>query len=609
MFKHFTMKLVAELKSAKVAVNVFDGSKTSIEPLGVNYVLISKLRGARGANDWFPGTLAGQRAHLFAMRAKHPLPDYSNTDVGLFFHWPTFLGGAALGGSSALRPFALELLGYVQPLVKQFDPMFAADLEHVNRALAKGDWPHQLDELRFDAHLRGLTANRSFMRHFTQTMDSSWSKFRQTHLETQVTGCPVKKHRKGQNCEVCEGSYWTREYATMLMIRRYDVPELRADVKLELDSPSWFSESPEPWINEVLHWQGGCASDDGVVPLSFAKSYGHQTLVNFQLLLEAAKRTGRDSPLLRFLDPGLSSDTWGAGYKAKVAFDLWSGGKYAAERHPVPLSETVQIQGWEWRDILEHPYGVYLTTALQSTLARSADARQKLGRRQTAAHRHDAKPRTRRTVNLSYGETPIQAIRRTLRYAGAESPVLNYFSPPADVDVSVFRAEERRRCVVTVGNAVFLSVQGYNRITNLVDRNNEPLYPWANVFKEWLLVQDAALTDERFRQLEYEAGYSVRVAKKLRGEARHIGQFTEFEVTLIRNYFSTRSRGRVTKMEWENMLMQLPTRSEAAIRLQVEKLGKEYAWVHGYAKYASSGFCLSRSAKRRTAWLKEGIQP
>lgn len=605
MFKHYTMRLVHELCSPKHPVNVFDGSMSSMEPLGVNYALIPKQKGAKGANEWFPATLAGQRQALLSIRARQPPPDYSMVDAGLFFHWPTFLRGAALGGFSQLRPMALEMLTYTRPLILQYDPILADDLDHVTALLRKNSFPEDADVRRFDAHLNALLLNRSFLRYFTDSMEISWSAFRQIHLERSITGCVVQAHRKGQKCDACEGSYWTREHSTLLMLRRYNVPELRRGVTLQLRSPEWFQESTDPWVNEVLYWQGGSGGEDGIAHFSFAKKYGNQILINYQKILETALRIGRPTPLLKFVDPGLSSDTWGAGYKARLAFDTWSSGRYHPSDRPITLQQMVEKAGWEWRDVVEHPYGVYLQTALQGTLARSTEMRVRLSRRVRSVRKEPPRPRNRRSVVLSYGEAPVQVIRRTLR----SGETVNYYTPPFEVDVRTMRPEERRRVAIRWGNTYFISAQGFNRLANMATKNDEPVYPEARAFVEWLIVQDGALTKEKFRKLEYEARYGERVAKKLGGMTKHIGQFTEAETEIVRQFFSNRSRGRVTAFEWDTLLSQLPTRTKPSIRLQVEKLGKEFALAHGYTHYANSGLCLNRSEKRRKQWIKEGVCP
>lgn len=118
-----------------------------------------------------------------------------------------------------------------------------------------------------------------------------------------------------------------------------------------------------------------------------------------------------------------------------------------------------------------------------------------------------------------------------------------------------------------------------------------------------------------FKDAMFDAKASLRMAEMLRGERQRLGRFSPAEINTLEAFLYDRGRtdcgrsfrGAFTDDEWAQLSALLPHRSRAMVNNKVAELGFEYAKAWGYVAYLKSGYGISKSSRRRSAWLMKGV--
>lgn len=118
-----------------------------------------------------------------------------------------------------------------------------------------------------------------------------------------------------------------------------------------------------------------------------------------------------------------------------------------------------------------------------------------------------------------------------------------------------------------------------------------------------------------FKDAMFDAKAATRVAEVFRGERQRLGRFSPAELNTLDTFLYERGladcgrpfRGPFTDDEWQRLSELLPCRSRAMVNAKVHALGFDYAKAWGYVNYLKSGYGISKSSRRRAAWLMKGV--
>jgi hypothetical protein len=118
-----------------------------------------------------------------------------------------------------------------------------------------------------------------------------------------------------------------------------------------------------------------------------------------------------------------------------------------------------------------------------------------------------------------------------------------------------------------------------------------------------------------FKTLLFDAAAGQRLQEAHRGERLRLGRFSHAETVALERFLDDRGsvdcgrafRGPLTDVEWEKLSTLLPFRSRTLVNNKIAALGFEYAKTFGYVAYLKSGYGISKSSRRRYAWLAQGV--
>jgi hypothetical protein len=198
---------------------------------------------------------------------------------------------------------------------------------------------------------------------------------------------------------------------------------------------------------------------------------------------------------------------------------------------------------------------------------------------------------------------------RVLRTTSQNKQRANFYTLPYDVDDPMVKDRWTRIGKgIKYDGELYWTAHAINHFANKFDADNEPTYPWAREFCEWVNLQEPELADDK---LFNAAIYSERLPQRLKaiadGKLAHLGMFSLQEDEIITSFFlAPTTKKRLSTADWVPLLAKLPGRTERGVLKRFEDLGKKYAFQHGYQAYAHSPWCRKFSAQRRKQWIKEG---
>jgi hypothetical protein len=620
---------------------VYDTTRACISEHGLAYYVLPRKRRLEDSL-WFDGTLYAQQRRLAAVNAGLEPPHWNSEDVLLLIHWPHLLWTARPHSRSPMKPMAHRLLRALKPLILQYDAALVTMLERYETDWAKNVKEHQgdlgyfgqrdeADGEIFTAHLQSLLANKSFKQHLAATMRQSTRIVTADHVQHTLGRCPSgATHRKGQDCGACKDLRWVRANTSVLWPGKLN--EVKSGMaELQFDKPDLWPEGiTNPWLLELRHWVSLCSEQEGVARTEYP-GYGEALLVDFGKLIETAKRYDREMPLTKFFDVTAPADFWTPGCRARAAFHEVTKGEFLARR-PKPLKDLVESVGWRWEESLETPYELISLFAIAGKFAGVKKTAKSLSLAWRSRKITEPRKLPPKLVTLTYADARgrqfyIQAARRRfidIKGTLAEGQrAFACFTTPFPVGGEETKYKYRKRKAFKINGVLFWTVRGLNMLASVrwqhniknpengevMHKEGEPKYPWAEAFRDWADIEESKLTLERFRELRYEAKYGERLLRYQKGRAKHIGPFTNQEDNTLREFFLLRAPGshRIAKEEWNQILPLLPGRSQKSIIRRLEELGKQYAREHGWAAYCDSGLCVRRSHLRKQRWIKEGI--
>jgi hypothetical protein len=551
----------------------------------------------RGAAYHLFPDLSNRRNNQDRWFSQHPALPSWNVTIGnkfkgkpaVLLNWPNFLRQAQLPATS-FGHVAHEILEMLEPLVLQFDAVLHTDLmslrknyrakDQAYRAEHPGFLGGSLDPLewdRFNSHLERFCTNASAMRLVRLSLEATW------HLSRYA------KERAELNLPD----------NTSILNPRFLGDNRRS--RRELTLPQNLLKMTQPWSRLVHYLASGFAGSDGVWFYPARGSKGAAVLVNWDRLIEIAKHQKYDdSPLVRLL--AFTSPT--AGFEAKQAFSKATNGRLVYERSDMPLSDYVIPTGLPVPTGLSHGWDVYgaaiLSSSLQSFNKNDEGLRRARMFRKRMPGAGEAPPKRFKVVYADYGDKGICIIKRGGNLL---------FTLPYTPDDLFTLPEYRSKTSIRMGSDIYWTDQAINLHANgkLTGATQVAPEPEARLFLPWVAQQKARLYGKDFNKALYEQARPQRIGEYARGDRKTLGLFTEFEDAELNKIFMAAPAGPLDSIAKEYLRRTLPGRSDTAINRRREHHGFQYALQHGWLKYCSSGYCGSRSQKRKARWLKAGV--
>jgi len=549
---------------------------------GAAYHLFSDLSNRRNNQDrWF---------------IQHPaLPSWGVTIGNKFngkpvvlLNWPNFLRQAQLPATS-FGHIAHEILEMLEPLVLQFDAVLHTDLmalrknyrakDQAYRAEHPGFLGGSLDPLewdRFNTHLERFCTNDSAMRLVRLSLEATWRL------------SPSHKGRDELNLPPNTSIINPRHLSDLRRSRR------------ELMFPLNILKMTQPWSRLTHYLASGFSGSDGVWFYPARGSTGSAMLVNWDRLIEIAKAQGyAESPLARLL--AFTSPT--AGFEAKQAFSKATNGRLIYERK-IPLSDYIIPTGLTIPTVLTHAWELYSATAISASLQGFNKSDEGLRKARLMRKRMPGAgvmpPKQFKVVYADYGDKGICIIKR-----GGN---LLFTLPYTPDDLFTLR-EYRTKKSLRVGSDTYWTDQGINMHANgvLTGSKQAAPEPEARLFLPWVAQQKARLYGKDFNKALFDQARPQRIGEYMQGKRKTLSFFTPFEDAELNKIFPTVPTGKLDDAAREYLRRTLPGRSDSAINRRREHLGFQYALQHGWVKYCASGYCGSRSQKRKARWLKAGV--
>lgn len=603
---------------------LLDGSRATLDVHAMAFLAQPRLRVSDGR--WFRQTptfealgpaypdLADQRVHFLVVHWRRLLAK------GLLQHDST------LNVSLTLRRLAHRAWWTLLPMLEEHDVVLARLLtaasrnvrDNPKRAAEDPLWvgfDNNDDATRFDNHATTLLASR---RKDAQSRDgfcekaSHWlsAVFKPvTHAPTQrdLGFCTVRQHVRGGTCDACPEIAADRRFLVPLEVPKLlDRSKRQYPIVMEAVAPSRTSSV----LGDNLRWILDARSRlDGVYRFTHISGAASR-FIDVKRLWARWRALGIASIFDEHCPP---IDQLEGPRQAKRFLERALANSTIPE-HSYSAQTLFLEAEWGTEDDFQTSYSAFiavydnvLLNALKVVDQRSAAM---VKARSLLPKTGESKRPPRRVVTRSWapnnGEPPIPIL--VIRSMSQAKRTRNFYTLPYDVDSSETDKRSRIGRGIQYDGRFYWTAQAINSFANKVNYEEEPLYPWAREFCEWVGTQEPILDDDK---LFNNALYSDRLPQRLQaiaaGEMAHLGMFAQREDDAIIDFFvEKQTKRRLTPLDWEPLLQQLPGRNVRGILKRLEDLGKKYAFEQGYQVYARSPYHRKFAAKRRAQWIKEG---
>lgn len=527
--------------------------------------------------------------------------------------------------SPALRRLSHQLWWALLPLIKNHDVVMAQLLEaayqrfreNSERAEFEPLWvgfDTEDDERRFDAQATALLASRrsaerphpGFCEAVVDWLEPIFAPAVHTAGQRTVGLCTIAMHHRGQLCSTCPEIATERPFITV-----FDVPAL-LDRRIRRTMESLITTEPtrpESTARHNLQWLLSVRSRrDGVCTFQHVNGASAR-FIDFQRVWARWKEL--EMPTM--FDHIADMDKLEGPRQARAFFSRFMDGAVIPE-HSYSAEQLFVEAGWGTAEDFATSYSqfeavydgalIQRLTALDQRAGAIAKARLSLPKLDAPAPKRRIV--TRRWTPLFGGPAiPVRIIRATSRHKERR----NFYTLPHAVEDAMLTDRWLR-----IGRGLMYDSEFYwtahaiNHFASKFNEDNEPIYPWAREFCEWVNLQEAGLCDDKLFQ---DAIYSERLPRRLeaiaRGDRSHLGMFSDAEDEIIREFFfRPTTKKRLSPQDWQPLLEKLPGRNELGVLKRFEALGKKYAFQHGYQAYKASPYFRKFAAKRRAQWIKEG---
>lgn len=627
---------IHRIATRQPVLTLLDGSRASLSASGLAVYALGRERASEAA--WLrqtplPAALAASGAPL----------DWKTKGYYLAIQWRNLLSKAFFRRPNApTDPWTAELQAVAHqawraalPVVQRYDVVLATLISQA--AQQRADYPDRLldnpfwsgidepdDELRFDAHASYLLSLRrtpdsphdGFCERLSRWFNHQLASALRAR-DTQDFGlCLMRDHRAADRCPTCPEVSADRPYVGVfdgdkLFERRKPWPITPVTFRgFSTDAP--LPEGPEAPALLGLRWLLESRSRlDGIARFTLSSGQPGR-LINLRILAKRWKTLRLKTALDAYdvsTDTGLSD--------AHRYMTQFVGDELLPQA--ATLIPRIYFEA-QWGDEAAYeadaPYLISVSdVSLIRRLARVGTRAAALAKAQLA-QRHRPKRTAgpaRRTVPLLY--TPKDAALghpiTVFRSKSTGGTRRNFFSTPFEVQGPRLYPRNRAGQGVLVDGVMHWSVFALHSLAKETLGNDEPTYPGAREFAQWVDEQDAQMpTDRAFKDALYAANLKQRLIAVSAGERLHLGRFSNAEDAILVEFFTKNQRlKRFDPDAWQSLLVRLPGRTERGILRRYDELGREYAFIHGYAAYERSPFHRRYSALRKKQWRKEGCPP
>lgn len=605
-----------------------DGSRAPLELLGLS--VLGSPRERPPEASWL------RQSAVYRAQRTAGLMETSTRGYFLAVQWRNLLSKAFLRHARAdhtpqdVRLMAHHAWWALIPVVERYDVVLTELLKrarfnyltYTERVKNEPYWlgiDNEHDERRFDAQVSYLlslrwtneTPHGSFCEDAANWFNAALAPAMNAVEQRHFGLCSVGDHRGGTRCPKCPETAADRRYigvfdgdALKKHSTRWPLASLDSVVP-EAHMPSGPMETTVHnlrWVIEARSRLDGvarCTTYTGVPA----------RLIHIPRLKESWTRLDLPSVLDDF--DLTKPEDMGRAYQFMLGFV----GTSVLPSSALPFSQVYLESEWGTvKDFdVESPYLVAVAdTALLHRLAR-AGLKSAALKKATMTKRSRAQARPdRRELLLEYqpvsGE-PAHPIRM-VRAVSAGGEERNFFSTPFPVERDNLRRSQSGMGILVNGE-VFWSNRALGKFAYEQTGSGEPEYKWAREFAAWAERQSARICSKAaFNAARYDARLGERLIAVHQGDLSHLGRFTTTEDEVIKDFFMRMtSKRRLTAGDWVPLLKTLPGRSMRGILRRFDELGREYAFIHGYAEYAKSFYHRKFSALRRRRWAKEGCPP
>ena len=551
-------------------------------------------------------------------------------DFVLVVQWRRLLSKALLRHDStadvspALRQLAHHAWWTLLPLLEDHDPVLAQLITAAQKNYQGSErqnfeplwvgFDTEDDERRFDAQALSLLASRrtdksphdGFCEAAATWFRTAFTAATNLVVQRTVGHCTVGKHTRGGICPTCPEIAKERPFLLAL-----DVPVLLdRHGRRNLDAPSPTQpKSPPSIVRDNLLWILSTRSRrDGVC--SFDHNNGAKArFIDFQRLWAR----WRELELPTMFDNITTMEKIDGPRQARAFFAKLLKGRVIPE-HSYSAESLFIEADWGTAEDFATSYSQFEAVYEGALLQALAEVDQRTGAllkaRSMLPKTKQSRP-ARRVVTLRWapynGDLPVPI--NVIRSTSQGKRVLNFYTLPYEVEDEMVKDRWARIGKgILYDQQIYWSAQTINYFANKRTPDDEPEYPWAREFCEWVGAQEPLLCDDK---LFNAALYSDRLPKRLeaiaRGDMAHLGMFSLKEDEIITEFFVTKqAQKRLAPQDWLPLLDRLPGRQERGILKRFEDLGKKYALAHGYQAYMRSPWHRKFSAQRRKQWVKEG---